>query len=503
MRTPLLAMLGLAVLVLGAVLWFRSRHQPAERTLSLIFAADQLGYLSPCGCSEHQLGGAARAAAFLEQASAAAPTLFVEGGNLLFGSLHPAPEEQEQFREKAVALAASWERGAAGAARSFSLGPFDEALGDEFARRTLGAEPILEHARLVELAGAKIGLLPLAAGQTSTAAELRSQGADVVLGIAQAPKVGDALGLGAAAGVDLVLQAGVVNPVEDTDEAALLEGRLPAFRVKDKGRSLLELTLHLVPGQAGGLLVPEPMERRRERAADLDRVLASDRARLASAEGPVKELLVEKIRELQARKEALLQPEKPPSGRSWASFRFVELSDDLPDDPAVKAIFDQYTQAIGRANLAAQQHKICPAVAPGELHYVGVASCRDCHAEAAAVWDGTRHPHAYQTLVAKSRQYDIECIRCHVLGYDQPGGVCRLDQVGALGGVQCEACHGMGSAHVDSAGGTDVPIPKPGIDQCLRCHTPDNDTRFSRDTYASHYLPGILGPGHGKPLPKK
>ncbi|MHB8417124.1 MAG: multiheme c-type cytochrome [Myxococcales bacterium] len=474
-------------------------HRPAPRTLTLVYAADQLGYLSPCGCSEHQLGGAARAAAFIEGASATGPALFVQGGNLLFGSLHPTAEEQAQARAKAVALGQSWARAAAGAARSFSLGPFDLALGEAFAKGVLGSEPLLTHGRMVELGGVRVGLLPLAEGSAGEAAALRSQGAVVVIGLAQAPRLADAERLGPAAGVDLVLQAGVVDPIQDTDEAALLDGRVPAFRVKDKGRSLLELTLHLNPkATAPGLAVPEPPERRRARAADLERVLDSDRERLASAQGPLKELLVEKIRELTARREELGRPQKPPADRSWAELRFVELTDDLPEDPEVVSLFRRYTQDVAQQNLAAQKGKVCPKVAEGELHDVGVSSCRDCHADAATVWDGTLHSHAYQTLVEKGRQYDIECIRCHVVGYDEPGGVCRLDQVGGLGGVQCESCHGMGSAHADSAGGDAMPVPKPGIDQCLRCHTPDNDTRFSREAYVSHYLPKILGPGHGE-----
>jgi hypothetical protein len=283
----------------------------------------------------------------------------------------------------------------------------------------------------------------------------------------------------------------------------MLGGRVPAFRVKDKGRGLLKLTLHLDPkASTPGLVVPETDEMRQGRAADLDKVLASDKERLAAATGSLRDLLERKVQDLTARHAELLQPQAPPSDRSWADFIFVSLDDKMPEDPAVKAIFNDYTAEIGAKNLAAQKTKVCPALTPGQLHYLGIASCRDCHAAAAAVYDGTKHPHAYQTLVDKKRQYDIECIGCHVVGYDQPGGVCRLDQVDGLSGVQCESCHGMGSAHAESAGGEDMPVPKPGISTCLHCHTPDNDTRFSPEQYVSFYLPGILGPGHGLPLKK-
>ena len=101
---------------------------------------------------------------------------------------------------------------------------------------------------------------------------------------------------------------------------------------------------------------------------------------------------------------------------------------------------------------------------------------------------------------SQDRQFDLDCIGCHLLGYGQPGGVCRLDQVGAMAGVQCESCHGMGSEHAESAGATAMPNAKPGYDTCFSCHDPKNDTGFNREKYVSFYLPAILGPGHGKPL---
>ena len=131
---------------------------------------------------------------------------------------------------------------------------------------------------------------------------------------------------------------------------------------------------------------------------------------------------------------------------------------------------------------------------------MGVENCRECHAEAVAVYERTKHSHATQTLIDKGRQYDLDCVACHVLGFEKPGGVCRLDQVGARANVQCESCHGPGSAHADSAGDTPMPVKAPGFNDCYRCHDPENDTGFNHETYESHYRPSILGPGHGQPV---
>ncbi len=179
--------LHLVALLALAVAGQASCHSTAPGTVTLVYGADQLGYLAPCGCSEHQLGGAARAAAYVEQTSQSAPTLFVEGGNLLFGTLHPSVEERDQLQAKALALARSWERAAAGATRSFRLGPYDLPLGMELAQKALSSEPLLEAGRIVESAGNKVGLLPLSfskePGSPGQASVLRQQWAQVVIAV--------------------------------------------------------------------------------------------------------------------------------------------------------------------------------------------------------------------------------------------------------------------------------------------------------------------------------
>jgi hypothetical protein len=180
-------------------------------------------------------------------------------------------------------------------------------------------------------------------------------------------------------------------------------------------------------------------------------------------------------------------------------YELVDLDEQRPEAPEAQQIFASYTAAIGKKNLAAQAGKVCPAPKAGELSYVGVESCSECHSEAVAVYERTKHRHATQTLIDKGRQYDLDCVGCHVLGYGKPGGVCRLDQVGSRANVQCESCHGPGSGHVQSGGDVAMPVPKPGFDDCYRCHDPDNDTRFNRESFLSFYLPAIIGPGHGKP----
>jgi hypothetical protein len=293
----------------------------------------------------------------------------------------------------------------------------------------------------------------------------------------------------------------VIDPVLDTDEAARLGGAVPVFRVKDKGRGLLVLHVHVPKGAGPGFTVLEPDAALRAQAADIQKSIDSYRSRLSSGTPEYRKALLQNIAEKEERQKALLgPPPAPPADKASATYRFVDLTEDLAEAPAAAAIFTDYTREVGKKNLAAQAQKTCPAVAPGQLHYTGAAQCETCHAEAAQVYAHTKHREAYQELVHKQRQYDLDCIGCHVVGFGKPGGVCRLDQVGDLGNVQCESCHGMGSEHAESGGSREMPNSKPGYDTCFSCHDPKNDTGFNRERYVSHYLPEILGPGHGKPL---
>ena len=65
-------------------------------------------------------------------------------------------------------------------------------------------------------------------------------------------------------------------------------------------------------------------------------------------------------------------------------------------------------------------------------------------------------------------------------------------------GVQCEACHGIGSPHAQDP--DHVRIASKEIDEktCRRCHDGDNSPHFNFETYR----PKILGPGHGMPMPE-
>ncbi len=129
----------------------------------------------------------------------------------------------------------------------------------------------------------------------------------------------------------------------------------------------------------------------------------------------------------------------------------------------------------------------------GEAHYVGVGVCGGCHAQPLAVWSATRHAKAYPSLTEKHKAFDLDCVGCHVTGYEKPGGS-TVTHVGNLENVQCEACHGPGSKHVAGGGLKSAIVRKPDPSVCTGCH---HEPHVERSWRVEQAWPKVLGTGHG------
>ena len=85
--------------------------------------------------------------------------------------------------------------------------------------------------------------------------------------------------------------------------------------------------------------------------------------------------------------------------------------------------------------------------------FAGDAQCAECHQAEMAVWQKSGHAQAYKALAEyakhpKGRNFDGECIVCHTVGYEYKTGYINEKQTAHLKNVQCEACHGPASLHV-------------------------------------------------------
>ena len=136
--------------------------------------------------------------------------------------------------------------------------------------------------------------------------------------------------------------------------------------------------------------------------------------------------------------------------------------------------------------------------------YVGSEKCKKCHDFAYDVWKNSAHFHAFEALTVKAkrptlRQFDGECVRCHVTGFGLEGGFVSEEKTPLLKNVGCESCHGPASLHVKNPNDEKIraainPLKaKKGEDPirvanridyaCQTCHDLDNSVHFKFEEY--------------------
>ncbi len=502
-----------------------ARPTPAARPpIRLYFLSDLDGYLEPCGCQSRPLGGIDRVAALIGQERAAHPhSLLVATGNLFFE--HPTLEAQMVFQERAKAESLGPILDGLGLA-AYAPGPSDYALGADVLQalaRTTRAVPLVanragaESTLVREVAGVRIGLVgvsdfataegsrPAGAPETSDAVEaarravasLRGR-ADVVVVLASVPRRVARTIAGEVAGVDFVIAARESSATPPPPERI---GQAHLLTAVDQGKGLGAVDLYLrgdgafqdtsnASATAERARLDERIHNLAGRLAAWEQDPATDRAAIAAQRT--------RLAEMNAQRAALDHRPAPTTGRSFEA-RSFEIAPDVPRAPAVQAQIATYFRAINDRNHTEYASLRAPAAPPGTPHYVGIEACRDCHEEAYNVWARTPHSHAYRTLEDISKNYNLACVGCHVTGYRQPGGS-EVVQNDGLRDVQCETCHGPGSAHVDARNDVarratirrDAPA-----DLCAgQCHTAEHSDHFNYATYR----PRILGPGHGLPM---
>jgi hypothetical protein len=443
-------------------------------------------------------GGISRAAGELAKARAEqVPVFYIDCGDGLFSAPSIPEDAVAQQERKAKALAAAL---TAMGLTVRAPGPADDARGPAF-RQALGL-PELEPGQVRWLATGAHRLAVLSAVDVASAEVLasraRAEGAAFIVALVPQPLDVALRGALSTTQLDLVIAS---RPKDDfaAEDNRFAGGATKVAQVQNKGRTLLRVDLSL--RESGKIeWVKGTAERDRELAA-LDGRIELLRAQVDAPglERDLKALKQAKLEELIARRHAQAEAPLPfPRDRNAASYRFVPLEPGLPLDPNVQAIEAAYDRDVGLLNLAwAKTHgKACEPPGLAGSGFVGSAACIGCHPFAAKVWRATKHTRAYASLEEKGKQYHLDCVGCHVTGWKQPGGVCHIDDTDGRREVGCESCHGPGWRH------TQMPV-KEHIQRakeptaCTGCHDRENSPHFDFQAY----LPKILGPGHGQPLP--
>jgi hypothetical protein len=502
-----------AALAAGGVVAARAVAGPAaagERHLTIFYTAEIHGTLEPCGCTSDPLGDVARYAALVRTATAAGPTLLVDGGGMSFpeGS---SPRERGANELRARFLAHTLE-----GLGSLSSGLAETDLppgghGEVLPKRlavNLSRTSAVAPSRLETVGGIRVGVFGVAdpalasrlggeAEDPVTAAKrevarLRAAGAELVIALAPLDRPA-ARRLARAAGPDLVVlgrQVGKGQPRAEAVGSSFLVA--PADELQRVGR------IDLVWRGAGSLVDAGGPEAAALRRIEIDSQLSrldDELPRWAASAGSDPAFVAAKRRErgdLQAERDGLNRPWSPPATGSYFTNQLIPLRRSLPRDEKTAAAMRKLDGEVGALNLKTAAPPV-PREA-GRPYYVGDARCASCHAPAIAFWKKTVHASAWRTLVEVNKQNDYRCVSCHVTGYGQVGGT-SLGHTDRLRDVQCEVCHGPGSEHVaqkgleePSAVRRDAPATL-----CTGCHTEQHSDTFQYQAY----LRDIVGPGHG------
>jgi hypothetical protein len=495
----------LAVLGLTLCLGCRAAEKPAARrepTLRLAVVTDLKGYLEPCGCTSDPLGGIDRLAAQIKTLRESdVPLVVLLVGDTFFDAAPLDSARVDQANRNAQTLVRILNSLGVAAVLPGSRDRKQPSKALETLRAaaefpwlamedptTVLIEEAGDHA--VGIVGARPGTQGGALGEAVEAAHQR---AELVLVLVDGSRR-DANRAGAIGGVDFVIQGGL-----DQDEAMSPRraGNAWVLHASRQGQGLTVVDVHRERNDE--TFADRSEWSRTERAAQLDRQIDELRAKITQWEksGDIDPADLDAQRArlvgLQKKRGLVDSEATTDDGNSFAA-RWVELRKKSPSDREVAALMQEHDKVVNEANRLAFADLKPPPLGPNDVAYVGSAACSSCHQSAYAWWRNHSHGVAYLTLQQRSKEYNLDCVGCHVTGYQQPGGSTVTHNLdGQLRNVGCESCHGPGAAHVKDPEA--AVVRKPPAATCTVCHNQQHSDLFDYEAYVKT----LLVPGHGLP----
>jgi hypothetical protein len=357
---------------------------------------------------------------------------------------------------------------------------------------------VFESRRMVERGGLKLGLTSVLGKELNVSGAtvldiqpaveqevraLREAGVDFVILLSNLGLEEDKRLAAAVAGVDLIFGSRTRRLQVDP----LIVGTTAIFQAGSRGKYLGQVDLHLTEG-GSGWANPEGRAKALERKARFEMQLERMEQRItAASDDRAKERLKRVQRQTSRRLEELMIPPPDDGSEHLLAGTKIPMGRALDDEPSmqklVEATLEKLGDSVGASTGAAHDHSSHGHPPHGRSGdgkrrgdaslsgpYVGAKVCAGCHPAQYKDWSSTSHARAWTTLIREKRQYDQDCWSCHVTGAGQPGGPQDPKAVGSLSNVQCEACHGPGLKHVETAG--KAPMKKsPDEALCRSCHS--------------------------------
>ena len=496
----------LAVLALTLTLsCTRSQPKSGADTPSfrLAVVTDLKGYLEPCGCTSDPLGGIDRLAAQIGTLrEGPAPIVLLLAGDAFFDTAELEPARVDQAKRNATTLVGILNRLGVTAVlpgrRDRAQPP--EAIeslrkASEFAWLAMRGDAEVLPTEAGALRLNVLGVRPGADRDAAVAAlgAAQTQG-DLTIALVDGSRR-DANRIGAIDGVDFVLQGGLD---EDEPIPPHQAGEAWVLHASRQGQGLTVVDVYRK--KKGEPFVDRSEWSRSELAAQLERQTQDLSAKIASWEksGDVEaaDLAAQRVRlaELNKERQALDAPSVQADGNALF-VRWIPLSKKVPRDRQVGELMREHDKVVNDANRAAFADLKPPPLGSDDIAYVGSAACSGCHRTAYSWWRNHSHGVAYLTLQQRNKEYNLDCVGCHVTGYEQPGGSTVTHNLDlALVNVGCESCHGPGAAHAKDPEKAGISRDAPES-TCVQCHSPEHSDLFDYDTYRKT----LVVPGHGLP----
>lgn len=498
-------------------------------SLRLYVVSDLAGALEPCGCQKDMLGGLDHLGALVaKERDKAKESVLVTVGPTYFMDEKLKPERVEQDGWKADAIAAGlkscglvattpgkndWAGGAD------KLAKLRDASGAPLVAANLAgdASKVVVRESVRDVAGVKVAFLGVSVPRSGDSApegvtiedatkalseaakKARGAGARVVVGMAAIDR-GEAIRAAEAVPELDVLAVGSPHSegeANDTPKPPRFVGPVLIVQPSNHLTRVAVIDLHI---RGEGRFADGSGLANAAEVTDLETQIDDLQRRVVNWEKdptvPKADVDAQKKR-LDGLKEKLAKARVPPPTPTGSFLRYVlaDVRETYGRDKDVFAAMKSYYERVNAFNKDKFKDKKAPPPEKGKPFYVGNDACQPCHTAAYEVWKKTKHSTAYKTLVDSSKEFNLDCVGCHVTGFDKPGGSTVTDVVSPnLKDVQCEACHGPGSLHIVDPTVNGFGGEKPAEEVCVGCHHPPHTDVF--DFKARHEK--IIGPGHGK-----
>jgi 2',3'-cyclic-nucleotide 2'-phosphodiesterase (5'-nucleotidase family) len=445
----------------------------SSRKLTILATGDVGSDTDVCGCKVHQMGGIARRAKAVKDRSKDR-TIVVDAGDLFFRTWSISPTYLPQSKATADFMADSAKQMGDAA---IAVGKRDLALGIGELRKlqersgvpllsanlifAKSSTPAFDAFVLVERQGMKIGLVgaspeltpkmqaqlvyqqnglttqPLRPAIEAAAKAVRAKGAEVVIALLHLdPRQANELLTGLDAGV---VDVSVI--AHDRTEGNLTvgpQGRSAWIHAGSRGKWLAAIELELAKDGTGFIDIGV-LDQQKKSVASIDERLAAYAREDAGT--PERAATIDRLRKRKQQMQAELD-NLALAGKHKISGAMIPLDTALPEDPEMLAAYRAFQSHLIEVNRGERP------VDRAELEYTGSESCKACHLPMYKQWAKSGHAKAWETMVRTRQTGNLDCVPCHVTGFDRRGGPTSIMGLEKFVNVGCESCHGPGSAHV-------------------------------------------------------